>query len=343
VRVNGAATGRFSEGGFRLERRGEAGRMANLSLAFIPTLDPRPHPALTFAVRGPEGTALLVRAKDGYDEMGIADGVIRLAHRRTVALTGDWRTVTLPLDGFEVVDERRPIPMHPHRIRALVFEIGNPLGREVRLAESIRIDDVKLTGGAGEPKGLADFDRAPSETLFLTEGVASAFARTLFRESQLADFRPDANTYVTPAIFGADYDPSLVHSGIGSFRLTLPREGAAAGVLSFNPDRSYREASAITFRARGGKGGERLRVTFRDALDDEIGNRAPASAPRWEGGGRLLEGRFALTEDWREYRIRRSDLPDVDFRSLLAIRFEFGTEEGNAPGTTIYLDDIRWE
>ena len=81
----------------------------------------------------------------------------------------------------------------------------------------------------------------------------------------------------------------------------------------------------------------------RDALDDEIGNDLPASAPRFIAADRLFEGRFVLTGEWTEFRIARADYPDVDFRSLLEIRFEFGTPEGNAPGTTIYLDTIRWD
>jgi hypothetical protein len=59
--------------------------------------------------------------------------------------------------------------------------------------------------------------------------------------------------------------------------------------------------------------------------------------------GRLVEGSFVLSADWKRYGVARADLPDVDFRSLLEIRFRFGTALGNEVGTTIWVDDIGWE
>jgi hypothetical protein len=75
-------------------------------------------------------------------------------------------------------------------------------------------------------------------------------------------------------------------------------------------------------------------------FDEDIGNAWPASSPRAVARYRLLEGWFELTPGWRRYRIPCSELPDIDFRTLVRIRFIMGTDLGNAVGTTLYLDDI---
>ena len=135
----------------------------------------------------------------------------------------------------------------------------------------------------------------------------------------------------------------MVHAGRGSFRMTAVREGAASGVLSFSPDRSFEKATALTFRARGAKGSELLRITIEDAMDADLVNPAPAAAPRLVLDDRIMEGWYSLSPEWRPYRIPRSAFPDVDFRSLLRLRFHYGTTEGNAVGTVIWLDDVAWE
>lgn len=343
ARVNGAATGRRTGDGFRLARKPGTEGMGNLSLTFIPTMDTRPFVSLRFRVRGPAGGALLVLAKDGYDQFEVAPGFVRLTHETPVELTGDTQVVTLPLDGFVATAPNRQIPMNRARLRALIFEIGAvPPGADadVKLADEVLFGPVELVREDGTAYTVDDFAGAPAETLFLTTGAATAFARTLFTADQVPGFRPDPNTFVTPAIFGDDYDPADVHEGEGSFRMTLPAAGAAAGSLEFNPDRSFDDATAITFWAKGRLGGEKLRVTFTDALDADVGNDAPASAPRLETPAHLLRGHFVLTPGWKRYTIDRADFPDVDFRSLLRITFEFGTPEGNPVGTTIYIDRI---
>lgn len=343
ARVNGAATGNRTGDGFRLVRKPGAEGMGNLSLTFIPTMDTRPFVSLRFRVRGPAGRALLVLAKDGFDQFEVAPGFVRLTHGTPVELTGETQVVTLPLDGFVATAPNRQIPMNRARLRALIFEIGQvPPGADgdVTLAEEVLFGPVELVREDGSAFTAEDFAGAPSETLFLATGAATAFARTLFTADQIAGFRPDPNTWVTPAIFGEDYDRADVHDGEGSFRLTLPGPGEAAGSLEFNPDRSFDDATAITFWAKGRLGGEKLRVTLTDSLDADIGNDDPASAPRLETPAHLLGGHFVLTPGWKRYTIDRADFPDVDFRSLLKITFEFGTPEGNPVGTTIYLDSI---
>jgi len=71
-----------------------------------------------------------------------------------------------------------------------------------------------------------------------------------------------------------------------------------------------------------------------------LGIAIPARAPRLELGRTMVEGRYSLTKEWRQYRITRKTHPDVDFEALRRVRFDFGTPEGNAPGTVVFLDDI---
>lgn len=412
VRAEGKAAGFRSEGSFVLERTGTveplkdlnlqrgmrgggqggppAGQsqarrrfggddspesMANMSMTFIPTMDTRPFTHIRFDVLGPKGTHLLLLAKDCYDEFGMNLLWIRLRHRTPVELTGEWQTVTLPLDGFETPFESRPIPMNRARLRMLIFEIGQSLEKNLTLADRIQMDIVALVGEDGKAKVLADFEGDPSEAFFVGEGAATPFAPTLFSLEQVETFQPDPNTYVNPDIFGDGYEPEMVHSGRGSYRLALQQGGGgfgrmrgggpgrqgsstaggqrddsqgervleASGVLRFNPDRSFRKASAITFWAKGLAGGEKIRITIRDALDEDLENPAFASAPRMENEEQVLDGLFTLSREWAEFRIPCTEFPDVDFRSLLEIRFHFGTPEGNKLGTTIFIDDIRWE
>jgi tetratricopeptide (TPR) repeat protein len=340
ARVNGAAEGMRTAGVYSFRRTGGPGPMANLALLLIPSLDTRPYDLLRLVVKGPATTHLFVRAKDCYDQFEFDEGFVRLLHREAVALTGEKMTVDLALSGFGVASDRRPIPMNRAGLRALIFEIGTPMLPGTTPASEVEIDEVALVPAEGEPLVLADFDHEPREMVFLSDGVATPFAPTLFSPEQAADYRPDPNTYVTPAIFGEEYDPAMVHAGRGSYRLVLPREGEAAGVLSFNPDRDFTGVAAITFWARGEAGGEKLRVIFRDALDDALANPAPAAAPRVEFAGRFAEGVFALTKEWQRYTILLSDYPDVDFRALTGIRFSFGTDLGNPPATTLHLDNL---
>jgi len=343
VRVNGGAEGFRRAGAFGLRRFGGPGRMANISVTLIPTLDTRMYATLSFRAKGAKGKALLVQAMDCYDEFTIRPGIVRLLHEQVVVLTGEKTLYRLPLAGFKSVVAGRRIPLNRARLRAILFEIGHPLDTGADLAGEVEIDDVALEPGDGRVLTLADFGIDPGETLFLSDGAASPFAPTLSSAEQVAAFRPDPNTYVSPAIFGEEFDETTVHGGGGSYRLTLVREGEASGVLTFNPDRSFDKATAITFWARGTKGGEKVRVTIRDSLDDDLGLTKVASAPRMEKPSWLLEGWFVLSPEWKRFTISRAEFPDVDFRSLLELRFRFGTDEGNPVGTRLFIDDIRWK
>lgn len=345
ARLQGGATGGFDRGAFRIRRRGDAGSIANLTLSLIPTTDTRSFRTIRFTVRGRAGESLQVMAKDCYDEFG--PSWVRLWHADAVALTGEKQTVTLALDRFETPGQRK-IPFERARLRAVIFELGIQRGEDRKAATEVVIDDVALADAAGGSLVLADFEEAEDQTVFVTSGAASAFARTLFTVEQAREYRPDPNTYVSPAILGADFAPGLVRSGEGAFRMALPSNAsraAALGTLTLDPARSARaeEARAIVFWARGATGGEMLRVVLRDALDDEAGGPRPAAAPRLAVSGAVLEGHFVLEKEWKRFRIPRRLFPDVAFGKLATLEFRFGTPEGNEPGTTLYLDDIGWE
>jgi tetratricopeptide (TPR) repeat protein len=342
ARTGGKATVEALEGAWRLVRTGKVGEPARLALTMIPTLDTRDHAHVRLEIAGPRGATLRLLAKDGFDEFGAS--WIRLRHFAVVTLTGEAQSVDLPLDGFETPG-RRTIPFDRSRLRMLFLEIGQPGGEGERPAPEVTVDRISLVDADGGTRVLADFDALEDPTLFLSGGAASAFAPTLMTPEEARARRPSPNTYVRPTILGEEFAPDLVHGGEGSFRLTVTGEGASWGDLTLGEARSasLEEASAIVFWARGARGGERLRVELLDLHDGALANPAPASAPRLEVGGVVLDGRYRLIPSWRRYRIARRDFPDVDLARLRILRFRFGTDEGNERGATVYLDDIGWE
>jgi hypothetical protein len=225
-------------------------------------------------------------------------------------------------------------------MRALVFEIGATSVPDLVLAKQVALDDIELVRPDGSTFPLARFDSAPREMTFLTSGATMPATPPPPSANAVS---PDPSTFVNPVIFGDRFDPSTVHSGTGSYRIRLVENGLAEVALSILPGRDYTRAAAITFWARGAKGGERLRVGLEDSLDEDIGNAWPASSPRGIARYRLLEGWYQLTPRWRKYRIPCSESPDIDFRQLVRIRFIMGSDLGNPVGTTMYVDDIGWE
>jgi Flp pilus assembly protein TadD len=343
ARLNGGARGSLDNGGFQIERTGDVGSMANLTLTFIPSLDTRTYSAVRCVTRGMAKETFRLMAKDACDEFGTR--FVRLTHETPAEFTGHpSQTVLLPLTGFATT-ARRNIPFNRARLRALVFEFGIPGGEGDKPASEIRIEEVALVGEHGRELILATFDEPEDETLFLSGGLAGAFAPTLFSVEQAQAARADPNTYVRPEILGEEFSPGLVHGGMGAFRLTVRGAGPAFGELTLSATRAETAAyaTAIVFWAKGAVGGERVRVTLRDALDVALGIAKPATAPRLAVPGTLIEGRFVLTKEWRRYRIPKSAFPDVSFGELRNLRFDFGTTESNAARTVMYLDDIGWE
>jgi tetratricopeptide (TPR) repeat protein len=339
-RANGDVTWRSDDGAFHLARSGAGGKPANLTLTFIPTLDFRPFTGIRFRVRGEKGRFLVLRAKDCRDPLGTVADTPRLVYRHPIELADDWQTVTVPAQEFVPDDDSRPWPAVASRMRALVFEIGATSVPDLVLAKQVALDDIELVRPDGSTFPLARFDSAPREMTFLTSGATMPATPPPPSANAVS---PDPSTFVNPVIFGDRFDPSTVHSGTGSYRIRLVENGLAEVALSILPGRDYTRAAAITFWARGAKGGERLRVGLEDSLDEDIGNAWPASSPRGIARYRLLEGWYQLTPRWRKYRIPCSESPDIDFRQLVRIRFIMGSDLGNPVGTTMYVDDIGWE
>ncbi len=340
--TSGDGRGGREDGAFRLRRVPGNQGAANLVLTMIPTLDARPFSALRFKVRGPQGTALLVHASDGYDEFDISRGPGRITHADPVALAPEWRVVSLPLDRMAVSLAYRPIPLNLALLRALMFDIGYPPREEARPPDEVWIDEVALVADDGTARLLADFDRPPEEVLFVSDGVATALARTFFRPQDIQSFPAERNTFVSALVLGGEFDASMVHRGQGAYRLHLPEPGDAGGLLTLGRGHGLEGAASIVFWARGSAGGERVRVEFHEPADGDLGV-GPAAAPRGVQDGRLEDGWFELGTEWREYRVRLADYPDVDPRTLSGLRFRFGSDVGNPPGTTWFLDDIGYE
>lgn len=91
-------------------------------------------------------------------------------------------------------------------------------------------------------------------------------------------------------------------------------------------------ARALSFRARGAAGGERIRVKAAVAGDQPFGDSAPLP---------IDSGWLQLSGDWREYRI------ESDGRDLSRVITPFmliANDKHNPSGRlTVYLDDIRYE
>jgi hypothetical protein len=107
-----------------------------------------------------------------------------------------------------------------------------------------------------------------------------------------------------------------------------------AGYWGERPGEGFdlRRARALLFRARGGSGGERIRIKAAIAGDQPFGDSAPLP---------IDSGWLQLSGDWREYRI------DTDGRDLSRVITPFmliATDKHNPSGRlTIFLDDIRYE
>ena len=93
-----------------------------------------------------------------------------------------------------------------------------------------------------------------------------------------------------------------------------------------------RRARALSFRARGAAGGERIRVKAAVAGDQPFGDSAPLP---------IDSGWLQLSADWREYRV------DTDGRDLSRVVTPFmliANRKQNPGGRlTIFLDDVRYE
>jgi hypothetical protein len=86
----------------------------------------------------------------------------------------------------------------------------------------------------------------------------------------------------------------------------------------------------LSFWAKGEKGGEKLRVIFRDAS-------ATTYMPE-----HLYDIKEPLTVEWKRIVIPLNEIEGVDFKNLVHIGISFGEDIGNKLGTIIYLDDFAF-
>ena len=107
-----------------------------------------------------------------------------------------------------------------------------------------------------------------------------------------------------------------------------------AGYWGDEPGEGFdlRRARALTFRARGAAGGERIRIKAAVAGDQPYGDSAPLP---------IDSGWIQLSGDWRDYRV------DTDRRDLSRVVTPFmliANNKQNPSGRlTVFLDDIRYE
>jgi hypothetical protein len=91
-------------------------------------------------------------------------------------------------------------------------------------------------------------------------------------------------------------------------------------------------ARALSFRARGQAGGERIRIKAAVTGDQPNGDSAPLP---------LDAGWIGLTTDWQEFRI---DAGGRDLSRVVTPFMVIANDKHNPGGhITVFLDDIRWE
>jgi hypothetical protein len=141
-------------------------------------------------------------------------------------------------------------------------------------------------------------------------------------------------------------DASGPASGATAVRIDIDFAGAGPGggwcglVVASAPDYwgdrpgealDLRGASALVFRARGARGGERIRVKAAIAGDQPFGDSALLP---------LDTGWIELSPDWRAYRIEAvgRDLS----RTVTPFMLIANDKHNPAGGLTVFLDDIRY-
>jgi tetratricopeptide (TPR) repeat protein len=347
VRLSRGAEGRREGGTFRFARRPDRGALpARLSVQFLPEIDARPYAAVRFDVRGSEGIVLRVGAKDRWDDYDLDLPMMnRFFHREAVRLSGERKTVVLPLDGFLAPGDAGTVPgLAREALRAVTFEIEPG---EIYRADEVEVDNVALVTAAEVAEDLVDFEADPAESIVSFEGAAAPLQSVPRIGQTVEDYPADATTFVNPLLLGSEFEPSMAWSGQGSVRVACstrnePEDDRPAAMrLTFLPPRDCSGARALVFRARGEKGGERLALTIADGADEELGSDG-SDAPRTLSGGRLVAGVFTLEREWKSFRVPLSDYPELDLRNVRTLRFVIGGDR-NEKSARVYLDDIGLE
>jgi tetratricopeptide (TPR) repeat protein len=358
---------RVQAGGLRFPPAGP-GASRRVYLHFFPDLDGTrwTHVDVTLALSSGEA---LLRAElaDGMDQMSeMPSGRLRWPPGRgTVPLGAEARTVEVPLRAFEGVDPVRTVPADLPRLKCLVLDVAGP---EPGPAPTVILEGAALRDARdGRTLPLLDLEEGLREVTVLFEGTCTPFTRLIGSKEVAEDVLPTGTTAVSKAILedqNGTFDPSMVGSGAGSVRVrhgdsaffpsrrwagenpafALP-DGPASATVRLSPDRDVQRFRGISFLARGEKGGERLRLRIQDRAGLDLEPRVPASAwprslfPRTGGE----DGALALSREWRKYVLPLDRYPEVDRGALAALVFELGSEVGNAPGATVFLDEIGME
>jgi tetratricopeptide (TPR) repeat protein len=353
VLVRPLAGVKFADGAARFPSR--------VYLHFFPDLDARRWTRLEVRVRAEAGPAKLrVALADGYDQMSDAPpGYLHWSEAPAVGTA--WTDLSIPFGAFAPDPAVRSAPTDLARVKCAILEFAAPDGKG---APAAWIDSIALRNEAtGAVRILQAFDEPPAETGVIFDGTTASFTRAITTVDAAADLLPTGSGPVSPAIVedqNGRFDPSMAGSGAGALRLrhgesryfpskqakpAALQDGPGAGILRLNPDRDLQRFRFLTFLARGETGGEKLRLRFLDAHSLSLESILPAA--RWPRSvfprTAKADGTIALGAGWRMYRVPLEAYPELDRGAMAEIRFEVGSEVGNAPGATIYLDAIGLE
>ena len=156
-------------------------------------------------------------------------------------------------------------------------------------------------------------------------------------------------------LFSPDFNPSFVHSGSSSFKLVnSPRAKEDWGSFSINLGPILdAKTDPITIRAidvshykyftfwiRGGKGGERFKIIFRDAHSQSYLPTLNYTPPN-----------NTVTTEWKQVDVpihqlepysQKYEKRGLDLTQLVVVGIEFGDSTGNTRGDTLYIDDLSF-
>jgi hypothetical protein len=142
------------------------------------------------------------------------------------------------------------------------------------------------------------------------------------------------------------YDEKNVHGGKQSFRLVNAlgaKKNESWGSFSLNlgpvtdatatpckvQSKDVVKYKYLTFWVKGGKGGEKMEVLFRDS-------HAPSYMPqvRWKAPD--------ATTEWKKISVPLQEVQKLDLKSLDNVGIAFGPDVKNDPGAIVYIDDMTF-
>ncbi len=339
-----------------------------VALHFFPDLDATRAAVLEVRLRAEGGEALLrADLSDGMDQMSdLPPGRLHWPKGgRAETVGAAWRTLSIPFADFELDTALRTVPADLFRVKCVVLSLR---GADPKAPPSLWIDSVVFRDASGEAQRfLGTFNDALEEASLVYEGTTPPFTRQITSPEMAMDLLPTGTTPVSKAILEAQngtFELSMVGRGKGALRVrhgesgwfpsrsappfgqgNAAPDGPAFVRVVLGPPRDCLRFRNLTFMARGERGGERLRLRIEDARSADLGRTLPAEKwprslfPRAAG----KDGAIVLAKEWRMYRVPFEAFPEVDRSGLAEIDFEIGSEVGNAPGATVFLDEIGLE